>query len=227
MEPREDGEAGAGSNTDCCAASPCNWLRRLSRDLHWSFVLAVVAVYGACQGVGNSVGGVAAGYYWKDVQLLQPSAAQFYQGLTDAPWVIKPLWGLLTDIVPVAGFRRRPYFVLAGQRSELPWFRRIGGASVLSLQLCRRDWCVVYAHAFSAPRPGGRTGIAGADGAERRRCCSRRDGGRPGCTEQHHASAPRCRHAKPVRIQLLSWGVAWILHQWSACSLNGISGLKL
>ena len=75
---------------------------------------ASVAVYGACQGVGNAVGGVAAGYYWKDVQRVQPSAAQFYQGVTDAPWVVKPLWGLLTDVVPVAGYRRRPYFVLAG-----------------------------------------------------------------------------------------------------------------
>jgi hypothetical protein len=136
MDPLEDGEAGAGGSTECCAASPFSWLRRLSRELHWSFVLAVVAVYGACQGVGNAVGGAAAGYYWKGVQRVQPSAVQFYQGLTDAPWVIKPLWGLLTDIVPVAGFRRRPYFVLAGQRSELPWFCRIGRASQCVMLLC-------------------------------------------------------------------------------------------
>ncbi|XP_066167007.1 probable folate-biopterin transporter 2 [Oryza sativa Japonica Group] len=67
-------EAGGG------ASFPGGWLRRLSRELRWSFVLAVVAVYGACQGVGDAVGGVTAGYYWKDVQRVQPSAAQFYQG---------------------------------------------------------------------------------------------------------------------------------------------------
>jgi hypothetical protein len=82
-------------------------------------------VYGACQGVGNAIGGVAAGYYWKDVQRVQPSVAQFYQGVTDAPWIVKPIWGLLTDVVPVAGFRRRPYFVLAGQISYLSWFQQI------------------------------------------------------------------------------------------------------
>jgi len=123
MEPQDDGPlrlqepaaAGCGGVIGkSCVASPCRWLRRLSRKLHWSFVLAVVAVYGACQGVGNAVGGVAAGYYWKDVQRVQPSAAPFYQGVTDAPWVVKPLWGLLTDVVPVASYRRRPYFVLAG-----------------------------------------------------------------------------------------------------------------
>uniref|UniRef100_A0A0D9W6R8 Major facilitator superfamily (MFS) profile domain-containing protein n=1 Tax=Leersia perrieri TaxID=77586 RepID=A0A0D9W6R8_9ORYZ len=109
-------------------AAGAGWLRRLSRELHWSFVLAVVAVYGACQGVGDAVGGVAAGYYWKDVQRVQPSAAQFYQGFVSAPWVVKPIWGLLTDVVPVAGYRRRPYFLLAGV---------IGVSSMLTLAIHR------------------------------------------------------------------------------------------
>ncbi|EAY94725.1 hypothetical protein OsI_16503 [Oryza sativa Indica Group] len=125
-------EAGGGSSDphDGGGGGECGgWLRRLSRELHWSFVLAVVAVYGACQGVGDAVGGVAAGYYWKDVQRVQPSAAQFYQGFVSAPWVVKPVWGLLTDVVPVAGYRRRPYFLLAGV---------IGASSMLTLALHRK-----------------------------------------------------------------------------------------
>lgn len=27
---------------------------------------------------------------------------------------MKPVWGLLTDVFPIRGYRRRPYFVLAG-----------------------------------------------------------------------------------------------------------------
>uniref|UniRef100_N1QZC4 Major facilitator superfamily (MFS) profile domain-containing protein n=1 Tax=Aegilops tauschii TaxID=37682 RepID=N1QZC4_AEGTA len=77
-------------------------------------MLAVFAVYGACQGVGSAIGVVAASYYSKDVLRLQPSAAQLYQGIVDSPWVVKPIWGLLADVVPVAGYRRRPYFLLAG-----------------------------------------------------------------------------------------------------------------
>ncbi|CAL5068692.1 unnamed protein product [Urochloa decumbens] len=142
MEPPEDGDlqlqdaaggAGSvsytqgGSSGECCVASPGGgWLGRLSRELHWSFLLAVVAVYGGCQGVGDALNGVASGYYWKDVQRVQPSAAQFYRGITGAPWVVKPLWGLLTDVVPVAGYRRRPYLVVAGV---------IGVASMLTLSL--------------------------------------------------------------------------------------------
>uniref|UniRef100_A0A8R7TK83 Folate-biopterin transporter 2 n=2 Tax=Triticum urartu TaxID=4572 RepID=A0A8R7TK83_TRIUA len=128
---QEAGGAGAdggprSGSAECGVASPFRWLRRLSRELHWSFVLAVFAVYGACQGVGNAVGVVAAAYYSKDVLRLQPSAAQFYQGIVDSPWVVKPIWGLLTDVVPVAGYRRRPYFLLAGV---------IGATSMLMISL--------------------------------------------------------------------------------------------
>uniref|UniRef100_A0ACD5ZU03 Uncharacterized protein n=1 Tax=Avena sativa TaxID=4498 RepID=A0ACD5ZU03_AVESA len=101
---------GAGSWT----LSPVAWFRMLVRELHWSFVLGVVATYGISQGLGGGITRVASDYYWKDVQKVQPSAAQVYHGVTSIPWMVKPLWGLLTDVLPVAGYRRRPYFVLAG-----------------------------------------------------------------------------------------------------------------
>jgi MFS family permease len=33
--------------------------------------------------------------------------------ILDLPWVIKPLWGAFSDFVPLFGYRRRPYLVLA------------------------------------------------------------------------------------------------------------------
>ncbi|PQQ21001.1 putative folate-biopterin transporter 2 [Prunus yedoensis var. nudiflora] len=50
----------------------------------------------------------------KDVQKVQPSEAQFYQGIIYNPWIVKPIWGLLTDVVPIFGYRRWPYFIFAG-----------------------------------------------------------------------------------------------------------------
>lgn len=106
--PVKDGGAGSW------VPSPVAWFRMLVRELHWSFVLGVVATYGISQGLGGGITRVASDYYWKDVQKVQPSAAQVYHGVTSIPWMVKPLWGLLTDVLPVAGYRRRPYFVLAG-----------------------------------------------------------------------------------------------------------------
>lgn len=94
--------------------APMEWFRMLSNEMHWSFVMGVVVVYGINQGLGGGLGRVGTEYYWKDIQKVQPSEAQVYSGITYIPWIVKPLWGLLTDVVPIAGYRRRPYFIFAG-----------------------------------------------------------------------------------------------------------------
>ncbi|KAF5196205.1 Folate-biopterin transporter 1 protein [Thalictrum thalictroides] len=94
--------------------APMEWFKMLAKEMHWSFVLGVVVVYGINQGLGGGLGRVGTDYYWKDVQKVQPSEAQVYTGITKIPWIVKPLWGLLTDVIAIAGYRRRPYFILAG-----------------------------------------------------------------------------------------------------------------
>ncbi|GFP81448.1 probable folate-biopterin transporter 6 [Phtheirospermum japonicum] len=93
---------------------PYQWLQMLSSTLNPTFVLGVVLVYGLSQGFSGSFFKVVSDYYWKDVQKVQPSEVQLFIGLYYIPWVMKPVWGLLTDVFPVRGYRRRPYFVLAG-----------------------------------------------------------------------------------------------------------------
>ncbi|KAI4316413.1 hypothetical protein L6164_024394 [Bauhinia variegata] len=93
---------------------PFEWLRMLSSQLNTSFIVGVILVYGVGQGFSGSFFKVVADYYWKDVQKVQPSVVQFYVGLYFIPWIMKPIWGLLTDTFPVRGYRRRPYFVIAG-----------------------------------------------------------------------------------------------------------------
>lgn len=94
---------------------PLHWFKMLGQELHWSFVLGVVIVYGISQGLGVGLSKVSTQYYMKDEQKVQPSEAQVYFGLLQIPWIIKPLWGLLTDTLPILGYRRRPYFVFAGK----------------------------------------------------------------------------------------------------------------
>lgn len=98
---------------DCCCI-PIHWFKMLATEMHWSFVLGVVVVYGISQGLGGALARVGTEYYMKDVQKVQPSEAQIYAGITSIPWIVKPLWGLLTDVLPIYGYRRRPYFIFAG-----------------------------------------------------------------------------------------------------------------
>lgn len=91
-----------------------SWILMLNRELNGSFVFGVLVVYGFGQGVGGAINTVVVDYYWKDVELAQPAAVQLYRGLSAIPWDVKPLWGLMTDILPMAGYHRRPYFLITG-----------------------------------------------------------------------------------------------------------------
>ncbi|KAG0614762.1 hypothetical protein M758_6G202000 [Ceratodon purpureus] len=86
----------------------------LKRELDVTFVVGVMVVYGVSQGVGFALNRVVVDYYWRDVQGKEPSTVQFYKGITWIPWDLKPVYGLLTDLLPFFGYHRRPYFVFAG-----------------------------------------------------------------------------------------------------------------
>lgn len=86
----------------------------LCKQLNPTFILGIALVYGLSQGFSNSFFKVVTDFYWKDVQKVQPSVVQLYIGFYYIPWIMKPVWGLLTDVFPVMGYRRRPYFVAAG-----------------------------------------------------------------------------------------------------------------
>ncbi|KAL7611219.1 hypothetical protein Lser_V15G10495 [Lactuca serriola] len=93
---------------------PLQWLKMLSSELNPSFILGIFLVYGLSQGFSASFFKVVTDYYWKDVQKVQPSKVQVFIGLYHIPWVMKPIWGLMTDVFPVMGYKRRPYFIVAG-----------------------------------------------------------------------------------------------------------------
>lgn len=118
-EPPEEGLLDSNEGYQLSRWSPLRWFRMLAEETHWSFVFGVITVYGISQGLGGAIARVATDYYWKDVQMVQPSAAQVYQGITSIPWIVKPLWGLLTDVLPMVGYRRRPYFILSGKEANV------------------------------------------------------------------------------------------------------------
>lgn len=113
VEDLEEDEPQKESNVSI--GSALYWFKLLVTEMHWSFVFGVVIVYGISQGLGGALNRVSTKYYMKDVQKVQPSEAQVYSGITSIPWMVKPIWGLFTDLVPILGYHRRPYFVFAGK----------------------------------------------------------------------------------------------------------------
>jgi hypothetical protein len=111
----EDAHGLGGGRWLGAVLEPVRWLRMLCRELGGTFVAGVVLVYGLSNGFASSFYRVASDYYWKDVQRLQPATVQLLSVFFFLPWILKPLWGVMTDVFPIRGYRRRPYFLFSGQ----------------------------------------------------------------------------------------------------------------
>jgi MFS family permease len=82
----------------------------ISRTM-WFFAI----VY-AVEGIGQARAGIMGQpltYWLKETQNWTPVTISASLAILDLPWVIKPVWGAISDFVPLFGYRRRPYLVLA------------------------------------------------------------------------------------------------------------------
>lgn len=74
------------------------------------------AVVYVVEGIGQAKGGVVwQPLLWYLKQVHGWTALQVSAGLAvlNLPWIIKPLWGAISDFVPLFGYRRRGYLLLA------------------------------------------------------------------------------------------------------------------
>ncbi|KAK7280110.1 hypothetical protein RJT34_25172 [Clitoria ternatea] len=81
--------------------------------------VAVAMVY-FVQGV-LGLARLAVNFYLKDDLHLDPAEAAVISGLSALPWLVKPLYGFISDSVPLFGYRRRSYLVLSGLLGALSW----------------------------------------------------------------------------------------------------------
>lgn len=82
-------------------------------------VIAILSVYFVQGALG--LARLATTYYLKDDLHLNPAEAAALTGLTTLPWVIKPLYGFLSDGFPIFGYKRRSYLAIAGMLGSLSW----------------------------------------------------------------------------------------------------------
>ncbi|KAH9328292.1 hypothetical protein KI387_000400, partial [Taxus chinensis] len=64
---------------------------------------------------------MAVSYQLKDELNLSPSASQFLVSIAFFPWSVKPLYGILSDCLPIQGRKRLPYLIIASILSLVPW----------------------------------------------------------------------------------------------------------
>jgi len=82
-------------------------------------LFAILSIY-FVQGV-LGLSRLAISFFLKDELGLSPAAMGALIGLGAAPWVIKPILGLLSDTVPILGYRRRSYLLISGLMGSGSW----------------------------------------------------------------------------------------------------------
>eukprot|EP00418_Pyrodinium_bahamense_P007509 CAMPEP_0179025706 /NCGR_PEP_ID=MMETSP0796-20121207/8129_1 /TAXON_ID=73915 /ORGANISM="Pyrodinium bahamense, Strain pbaha01" /LENGTH=601 /DNA_ID=CAMNT_0020721747 /DNA_START=71 /DNA_END=1877 /DNA_ORIENTATION=+ len=95
--------------------------RRLSAEM-----LAYLVIYFVQGALG--LARLAITFRLKDDLHLPPAEVAALMGIINLPWVLKPLYGFLSDAVPILGSHRRSYLVLAGLMGSGAWAYLASGA---------------------------------------------------------------------------------------------------
>jgi folate/biopterin transporter len=84
-----------------------------------SELVAILMVY-FVQGI-LGLARLAVSFFLKDDLGLTPAEVAALTGIATLPWTIKPLFGFISDGLPIAGYRRRPYLLLSGFLGAAAW----------------------------------------------------------------------------------------------------------
>lgn len=82
-------------------------------------LIAILVVY-FVQGI-LGLARLATSFFLKDELALTPAEVSALIGISALPWVVKPLFGFVSDGLPILGYRRRPYLILSGLLGTGAW----------------------------------------------------------------------------------------------------------
>ncbi|MEM1425597.1 MAG: folate/biopterin family MFS transporter, partial [Cyanobacteria bacterium P01_H01_bin.130] len=82
-------------------------------------LMAILLVY-FVQGI-LGLSRLAVSFFLKDDLGLSPAEVAALTGIAGIPWMVKPLFGFLSDGLPIFGYRRRPYLILSGLAGSASW----------------------------------------------------------------------------------------------------------
>jgi folate/biopterin transporter len=82
-------------------------------------LIAILLVY-FVQGIVG-LARLSVSFFLKDELGLTPAEVSALLGIVALPWMIKPLFGFISDGLPIFGYRRRPYLILSGLLGVLSW----------------------------------------------------------------------------------------------------------
>lgn len=82
-------------------------------------LIAILLIY-FVQGI-LGLARLAVSFFLKDELGMSPAEVSAMLGVVALPWIVKPLFGFMSDGLPIFGYRRRPYIILSGLLGTSAW----------------------------------------------------------------------------------------------------------
>ena len=131
--------------------------RQADEDLVYQFIwremrydrsfYMILAISGIIEG-SQSMSSLALQYLLKDDLNVTPSAQSILFGIVSIPWVIKPVWGFLSDGFPIFGYHRRSYLFIGGMFACICWSTLALQTDLSWLKIMINMVCVEIGHAM-------------------------------------------------------------------------------
>jgi MFS family permease len=123
---------------------------QLDEARHIRRLMVFFAVVYVVEGFGQ-VGGLISqplSYYLKEAKGWTPVQVTAFLTIFNFPWIIKPVYGIVSDFVPLFGYRRKAYLILANALGAIAFFSvtRLTEPNTLALVLL----ATAYAMAISS-----------------------------------------------------------------------------
>ena len=83
-----------------------NIISKIKRRNYYAYLL--ISFYSGFYSISD----LALQFFFKDDLKLQPGVMSQVASIANIPWMIKPFLGLITDLVPICGYRRKYYILL-------------------------------------------------------------------------------------------------------------------
>lgn len=96
------------------------WWRALRRHFGDALLLQIFFVY-FTQGLRSTLCSLGTSYYLNETLALPPAQAEALRATAAVPWIVKPVYGMLSDSVPIWGTRRKSYLLLFSAVSALAY----------------------------------------------------------------------------------------------------------
>lgn len=127
---------------NCDLLGCCTWLQDLRQTFGYRLLLLLFTIQHLLKGFVFTFSQRAVPYLYEAYGVPAPQA-QVFNGVVQLPWAMKPIVGLLSDILPIFGYNKAPYMVITSVLG-IAALCCLGASSTLGLPITVAVLCLFF-----------------------------------------------------------------------------------